>query len=129
MLVHRATPDKTGDNETYIDDPSTNQAQDAVLSVTPLWGPGGGAGTYDDYPVSTRYDINEEKWVMLNTVLCRCPRASPSTLNSRRGPRPPDCYATELSYEDAVFEKVSYRPFANRNPSPNAFFVQPSGVS
>jgi hypothetical protein len=44
-------------------------------------------------------------------------------------PRPPGCYATELSYQDVVSEKVSYRPFANRNPSPNAFFVQPLGGS
>jgi hypothetical protein len=38
--------------------PRPTKPKDAILSVTPLWGPGGGAGNYDDYPVSTRYDIN-----------------------------------------------------------------------
>jgi len=67
VFVHRDTPENTVDNETYIDHPSTNGNPDAVLSVTPNWNPGGAAGTYNDHPVDTRYDTDEEKWAILNT--------------------------------------------------------------
>ena len=74
VFVHRATPDNIVDNETYIDDLSTNKTPDAVLSVTPNWNPGGGAGTYNDHPVSIRYDTDEEKWVILNADLGPIPQ-------------------------------------------------------
>ncbi len=76
VFVHRNTPENTVDNETYIDHPSTNRNPDAILSVTPNWNPGGGAGTYDDHPVDIRYDTDEEKWTILNTDLGPMPQSA-----------------------------------------------------
>jgi len=76
VFVHRDTPENTVDNETYIDHPSTNGNPDAVLSVTPNWNPGGGAGTYNDHPVDVRYDTDEEKWAILNTDLGPMPQSA-----------------------------------------------------
>lgn len=85
VFVHRATPDNIVDNETYIDDPSTNRNPDAVLSITSNWNPGGGAGTYDDHPVSIRYDTEEEKWVILNTDLGPMPQRAAFNVDVSEG--------------------------------------------
>jgi hypothetical protein len=69
VFVHRATPDNTVENETYIDHVSTNQNPDAVLKVTPNFNPGGGAGTFNDHPLDVRYDTDKEKWAIVNTDL------------------------------------------------------------
>jgi hypothetical protein len=69
VFFHRATYDNTVDNETYIDHRSTNENPDAILTVTPNFNPGGGAGTINNHPFGTRYDTDSEKWVILNTDL------------------------------------------------------------
>ncbi len=76
IFVHRATPANTVDNETYVDSPLTNESPDAVLSITPNWNPGGGAGTYNNHPVSVRYDAGEAKWVILNQDLGLMPEGA-----------------------------------------------------
>ena len=74
VFVHRNNT--TGDNETYIDHPSTNENPDAVLMVTPNFNPGGGAGTLNNHPLGTRYDTDSERWVILNTDLESMPRGA-----------------------------------------------------
>jgi hypothetical protein len=64
------------DNETYVDHPLTSETPDAALSITPNWNPGGGAGTYNNHPVSSRYDAEEEKWVILNQDLGSMPEGA-----------------------------------------------------
>lgn len=76
VFVHRATPDNTAANATYVDDPSTNGRPDAVLAVTPNWNPGGGAGTYDSHPVGVRYDAEEKRWTILNLDLAPMPEGA-----------------------------------------------------
>ncbi|MGF1473188.1 MAG: hypothetical protein ACFB50_15800 [Rubrobacteraceae bacterium] len=66
VTVHRATPENTVDNVTYLDHPKANDNPDAVLSVTPNWNPGGGNGLYNNHFVDVRYDADEERWTILN---------------------------------------------------------------
>jgi hypothetical protein len=73
VFVHRATPDNSVSNETYVDHPFLNEDPEAVFSVTPNWNPGGGAGTYVNHPVDVRYDAGEEKWAVLNGDLSPMP--------------------------------------------------------
>jgi hypothetical protein len=74
VFVHRNNA--TGDNETFIDHPSTNENPDAVLTVTSNFNPGGGAGTLNNHPLGTRYDTDSERWVILNTDLESMPRGA-----------------------------------------------------
>ncbi len=76
VFVHRATSDNTVDNETYVDSPLTTENPDVALSITPNWNPGGGAGTYNNHPLSSRYDAEEEKWVILNQDLGSMPEGA-----------------------------------------------------
>lgn len=73
VFVHRVSPANTDGEVTYLDHPSTNAAPDAVLVVTPNWNPGGGAGTYNDHPVSIRYDAAKERWAVRNEDLAPLP--------------------------------------------------------
>lgn len=66
LFVHRAEPEGAPDNSTYLDHPLTNGEPEAVLQVTPNWNPGGRGGIYDDHPVGTFYDPDEEKWAVFN---------------------------------------------------------------
>jgi len=65
-LIHRAAPQNTAGNSTYVDDPLTNGNPDAVLTITQNWNPGGIGNTYNDHPVGIRYDADEKKWVIFN---------------------------------------------------------------
>ena len=76
VFVHRATSEDIEGNETYVDHPSLNGNPDAVFSLTPNWNPGGGAGTYVNAPVATRYDAGEEKWAILREDLAPMPGGS-----------------------------------------------------
>ena len=76
VFVHRASPEDIVGNETYVDHPSLNENPDAVFLVTPNWNPGGGAGTYVDAPVDTRYDAGEEKWAILREDLGPMPEGA-----------------------------------------------------
>jgi sortase A len=66
-LVHRAEPENTDANSTYLDDPLVNGKPGAILSVTQTWNPGGGSGTYNDHPVGVRYDSGRQRWEIYNT--------------------------------------------------------------
>jgi hypothetical protein len=76
VFVHRATSENTAGNETYVDHPSLDENPDVVFSFTPNWNPGGGAGTYVNAPVDTRYDAGEEKWVILREDLAPMPEGA-----------------------------------------------------
>lgn len=65
-LVHRAGPDNTEAERTYIDNPLTNGNPGAALSVTQNWNPGGAGGTYNDHPVGVRYDAERGQWTIYN---------------------------------------------------------------
>ena len=75
-FVHRATSENTVENRTYVDHPLANESPDAVLSITPNWNPGGGAGTYNDHPIDVRYDADEEQWMILNQDLAPVPEGA-----------------------------------------------------
>jgi sortase A len=66
-FVHRAEPENITENSTYLDDPLVNGKPEAILSVTQNWNPGGGAGIYNDHPVSVRYDAGRQRWAIYNT--------------------------------------------------------------
>jgi hypothetical protein len=59
-----------------VDSLLTNQTPDAVLSITPNWNPGGGAGIYNNHPVSVSYDAEEAKWVIFNQDLGSMPEGA-----------------------------------------------------
>ncbi len=65
-IVHRATPQNTVGNSTYVEDSLTNGNPHAVLTVTQNWNPGGKGSTYNDHPVGVRYDPDEKRWVIFN---------------------------------------------------------------
>jgi hypothetical protein len=75
-FAHRATPANTVDNVTYLDHPLANGSPDAILSVTPSWNPGGGAGIYNDHPVEVRYDALEQRWTIVNQDLSPIPEGA-----------------------------------------------------
>ncbi len=66
-FVHRATPENTFANETYLDNPLTNNSPGAALSVTQNWNPGGGGGVYNDHPITAAYDSDRDRWLISNT--------------------------------------------------------------
>ncbi len=65
-FVHRAEPDNTFGDTTYLDDPLTNGRPGISVSVTQNWNPGGGGGVYNDHPVGVLYDEDEERWAVYN---------------------------------------------------------------
>lgn len=66
-FVHRAEPNNTVGNTTYLNDPLTNEEPDAVVSVAQNWNPGGGGGgVYNDHPVGALYDEDVDKWFVYN---------------------------------------------------------------
>jgi len=72
-FVHRASPDNTVGDSTYVDRPVANGNPDLVVSVTPNWNPGGGSGTYDNHPVGLRYDAGRERWAIFNQDRAQMP--------------------------------------------------------
>jgi hypothetical protein len=88
VFVHRATPEDVEGNETYVDHPSLNGNPDAVFSLTPNWNPGGGAGTYVNAPVGTRYDAGEEKWAILREDLGPMPEGAAFNIVVTEGAAP-----------------------------------------
>jgi hypothetical protein len=65
-FVHRAGLDSIVGNTTYLNNPLTDAKADAAISVTQNWNPGGGAGVYNDHPVSVFYDEDVQKWAVYN---------------------------------------------------------------
>ena len=66
VFVHRAAPENTSANSTYLDDPLTDGNPSAVLHVTQYWNPGGEGGIYNDHQVGVWYDTAREKWAIFN---------------------------------------------------------------
>jgi sortase A len=66
LSVHRATPENTTRDGTYLDLPFANGDPNAVLSVTASWNPGGGGGIYHDHPVGVRYDAKSGRWLVFD---------------------------------------------------------------
>jgi hypothetical protein len=66
VLVHRATVENISANSTYLDEELINDNPDAVLYVTQIWNPGGGAGTYNEHPIGVWYDANRKGWAIFN---------------------------------------------------------------
>jgi hypothetical protein len=64
-FVHRATPENTVEDGTYLNNPLTNASPDAP-SVTQNWNPVGVGGTYNDHPIGVRYDADVQQWVIFN---------------------------------------------------------------
>lgn len=65
-MVHRATPENTVGNSTYVDDPLTNGNPHVILTITQSWNPGGLGTTYNDHPIGARYDPDAKRWVIFN---------------------------------------------------------------
>ena len=65
-FVHRAGPDDTFGNATYIDNPLLNGKPNAEVSLTQNWNPGGGGGVYNDHPVGALYDGDVGGWFVYN---------------------------------------------------------------
>lgn len=54
-FVHTATSGDTSLNTTRINNPLTNNRPNALLFITPNYNPGGGSGTYANFPVGVYY--------------------------------------------------------------------------
>ena len=65
-FVHRADPDNTVGNATYLYGPLTNGKPDAEVTVTQNWNPDGGEGVYNNHPVSVFYDGDVDQWAIYN---------------------------------------------------------------
>ena len=98
-FVHRAGPDDTFGNATYIDDLLLNGKPNAEVSVTQNWNPGGGGGVYNDHPVGVLYDGDAGSWFVHNEDGARMPEGAafnvavsgpPSPRGSGSGSHPQD---------------------------------------
>ena len=75
-LVHRAGPDDTFGNTTYLEEPLLNGEPNAEVSVTQNWNPGGGEGVYNDHPVGVLYDGDADSWFVYNEDGARMPEGA-----------------------------------------------------
>lgn len=66
-FVHRATPENSKGDYTYLDDPALNDDPDAIVFATPTDARGGG-GEYD-HNVGVWYEANAGKWAIFNQDL------------------------------------------------------------
>ncbi len=64
VFVHRAVPENTRANSTYLDHPLINGDPNAILYVTQNWNPGGGDGTYNSHPIGVWYGPNIQRWAI-----------------------------------------------------------------
>ncbi|MDP9457422.1 MAG: serine/threonine protein kinase [Actinomycetota bacterium] len=86
VFVHRATSENVFANSTYIDDPSTNDNPDAVLTVMQNWNPGGDGGTYNAHPIGVWYDGSAEKWAIANEDRAAMPEGAAFNVVVSRDP-------------------------------------------
>jgi hypothetical protein len=67
-FVHRASSQNIVGNSTYLENPSTNQRPDAILSIERILEPG--ENTADNRPIGVWYDANRGgRWVIFNQDL------------------------------------------------------------
>ena len=64
--IHRATPENTSENSTYLDNPRLNGNPDAVITVTQNWNPDSGNGVYNDHLIGVWYDPDAGQWAIFN---------------------------------------------------------------
>ncbi len=100
VFVHRATSENVSANSSYIDDPSTNDNPDAVLTVTQNWNPGGDGGTYNAHPIGVWYDGNAEKWAIANEDRAAMPEGAAFNVVVTRDP----AEAEQTSWRETVHE-------------------------
>lgn len=74
--IHRATSGNTNGDTTYIDDNLTNDAPNAIVSVTQNWNPGGGPGVYNDHPIAVHYDKGRKQWAISNLDRAPIPKGA-----------------------------------------------------
>ncbi|MDP9488367.1 MAG: serine/threonine protein kinase, partial [Actinomycetota bacterium] len=101
VFVHRATSENVSANSSYIDDPSTNDNPDAVLTVTQNWNPGGDGGTYNAHPIGVWYDASAEKWAIANEDRAAMPEGAAFNVVVSRDP----AEAEQMSRRETVHER------------------------
>ena len=102
VFVHRATTENVSANSSYIDDPSTNDNPDAVLTVTQNWNPGGDGGTYNAHPIGVWYDASAEKWAIANEDRAAMPKGAAFNVVVSRDPA--EAEQEEASRKETVRE-------------------------
>ena len=73
VFVHTGTAANITDYWTAIDHSLTNSNPNAIVLVTQNWNPGGGSGTYNDYPIGVWYYNSIGKWAVFNQALASMP--------------------------------------------------------
>jgi hypothetical protein len=87
-FVHFAEIDNTEGSRTYLDNPLTNGEQDALLTVTQNWNPGGGRGVYNDHPIGVLYDADMKRWAIYNRGGAPIPDGAAFNIGVGRVPNP-----------------------------------------
>ncbi|MDQ3659330.1 MAG: hypothetical protein M3338_06610 [Actinomycetota bacterium] len=111
-FIHRATPENSRGDYTYLDDPVANGDPDAVLLVTAAVDQEDGA--YNDRNIGVWYEPNRQRWAIFNQDLAPIPAGTifnvvvlrtPENAVLRAAPANTDQYSTYLDH-----------PVANGNP-------------
>lgn len=85
-LVHTAQTENISDNSTYLDLSQTNGRPDAFISITQIWNPGDGTGTYNEHPVGVWYDADRERWAVFNQDRAAMPEGASFNIVVWSGP-------------------------------------------
>jgi hypothetical protein len=111
-FIHRATPENSQGDYTYLDDPMANGDPNAVLLVTATVDQED--GTYNDRNIGVWYEPNRQRWAIFNQNLAPIPAGTifnvvvlrtPENAVLRAGPENTVEYSTYLDH-----------PIANGNP-------------
>lgn len=73
-FVHRATPENSAGDYTYLDDPNLNGDPDAVVLAEPTSARGGGGGY--DHNVGVWFEPGKRKWAIFNQDLAPVPEGA-----------------------------------------------------
>lgn len=114
-FVHRASPENSRGDYTYLDDPRTNENPDAVVLVTPRLDPEGiGEGIYNAPNIGVWYESGEQKWAIFNQDLTAIPAGATFNVVVVEGARQIAHRATD---ENTVSSSTYIEhPAANNNP-------------
>ena len=80
--LHHSNAANTAGNSTYLDHPNINGDPHALLTVTPSWGPAGGAGVYLASNIGTWYDDGRAQWAIFTQDLVSIPVGVAFTVTS-----------------------------------------------
>jgi len=112
VFIHRATPENSQGDYTYLDDPAANGDPNAVLLVTAAVDQENGA--YNDRNIGVWYEPDRQRWAIFNQNLAPIPPGTifnvvvlrtPENAVFRAAPASTDQYSTYLDH-----------PVANGNP-------------